>query len=204
MNIREIITEARYSSTIVVDVQPDYSRFINFAPELMKFLNTQKRILMLINGTQGGGLAGIGHGSHDTIPSIKKYWEENGFTNWEAVTVVDKGFGYLRNWMDMDVSENTIIRTIREMYAQRVNQSEELFKNSEDPEAEMEKFLGDGYIDEYMLEDPIYINWISLKLLKSFSGSYITGGGCNECLKEIELIMSAFNIKATRISKFIY
>lgn len=197
MKINEIIFESRYKSSIVVDVQPSYSRFINFAPELMNFLNTQQRILMLANGDQTGMTS-------DSKNSIIQYWQDNGFKNWDAITYFDKGYGYLRNWMDMYVSEKTIIQTIREMYAQRVNQSNELFKNSDDPEGELEKFLGDGYIDEYMMDDPIYINWISLKLLKSFSGSYIMGGGRNECLKEVEILMSAFNIKSTRIQKFIY
>ena len=197
MRIQEILTESRYKSTIVVDVQPSYSNFINFAPELMNFLNTQKRILMLTNGDQSGM-------THDSKGSVIEYWQDNGFVNWDSITYFDKGYGYLRNWMDLGVPENTIIRTIREMYAQRVTQSEELFKNREDPEVELEKFLGNGYIDEYMLEDPIYINWISLKMLKQFSGSYIVGGGKEECLKEVELLMSAFNIKATRIFKFVY
>jgi hypothetical protein len=197
MRIQEILTEARYSSTIVVDVQPTYSWTINFAPELMNFLNTQKRILMLTNGDQSGMTS-------DSKGSVIEYWQDNGFMNWDAITYFDKGYGYLRNWMDLGVSENTIIRTIREMYTQRVGVSEELFKNSEDPEVELEKFLGNGYIDEYMIDDPIYINWISLKMLKQFSGSYIVGGGKEECLKEVELLMSAFNIKATRIAKFVY
>jgi hypothetical protein len=203
MRIQEILTESRYNSTIVVDVQPAYSGAINFAPELMSFLNTQKRILMLVNGVNGGSLAGIGYVTSDTIPAIKKYWENNGFTNWEAVTLVEKGFGYLRNWMDMGISENTIIRTIREMYSQRVSGSNELFKNSDDPELELDNFVGSDF-DEYMLDDPIYVKWMSLKILKQFSGSYIAGGGKDECLKEVEILMSAFNIKSTRISKFLY
>lgn len=197
MKISEILLENRYRSTIVVDIQPAYSRFINFELELMDFLNKQQRILMLVNANNSGTTS-------DSKDSIIEYWQNNGFTNLPAVTYFDKGYGYLRNWMDMGVSERTIIQTIREMYAQQVDQSDELFKNSEDPEAELEKFLSNGYIDEYMLEDPIHINWISLKLLKSFSNSYITGGGCNECLKEIELLMSAFNLKTTKIQKFTY
>jgi hypothetical protein len=196
MNIREIIVEARYSSTIVVDVQPAYSRFIKFTPELMQFLNTQKRILMLVNSDEEGY-------TNDSITDIKEYWESNGFANWNAVKLIDKGYGYLRSWMDQGIPENIIIKTIREMYQQRVNDSRVLFQHNENPEEDFKKFIGFNF-EDWMLDDSISVDWISLKLLKSFSGSYITGGGCNECLKEVELLMSAFNIRSKRISKFIF
>jgi hypothetical protein len=43
-----------------------------------------------------------------------------------------------------------------------------------------------------------------LNVLKSFSGSYLVGGGKNECLKEVEILMSAFNIKSKKVRNFIY
>ena len=196
MKISEVLLENRYKSTIVVDVQPAYSRFINFEPELMNFLNKQNRILLLANAETSGIEA-------DTMNDVKEYWSDHGFYNWPAVTVFDKGYGYLRNWMDMGISDRSVMRTIREMYKQKVNSSDQLFANSDDPELALEEFIGNEF-DEYMLDDHISINWISLKMLKQFSGSYITGGGQNECLKEVELIMQAFNIRSTRIRKFIF
>jgi hypothetical protein len=52
--------------------------------------------------------------------------------------------------------------------------------------------------------DPIYLPEISPKTLKQWNGGYIVGGGKNECLKEIQIWMSVFNIKAKEVKKFIY
>lgn len=196
MKIKEILAEARKGSVIVVDVQPAYSSYINFAPELMNFLNNQKRILMLVNSDEDGL-------TEDSIPDIEQYWEEDGFNDWNKVKLIDKGYGYLRSWMDQGVSENVIIKTIREMYKQRVTDSRELFENSNNPAEDFAKFIGPEF-EDWMIDEAISIEWISVKLLKSFSNSYIVGGGKNECLKEVELLMSAFNIRSTRINKFIF
>jgi hypothetical protein len=196
MKITEILAEARKGSVIVVDVQPAYSSYINFSSQLMDFLNNQQQILMLVNSDEEGL-------TEDSIPDIKQYWEENGFNNWNTVKLIDKGYGYLRSWMDQGVSENVIIKTIREMYNQRVTDSRELFENSDNPAESFVEFIGPEF-EDWMLDEAISVEWISVKLLKSFSGSYIVGGAANECLKEVALLMSPFNIKSTRINKFIF
>lgn len=195
MKIFELL-EAYTGSTIVVDVQPAYSSYINFAPRLMNHLNKQKQILMLVNSDEEGL-------TEDSISDIKQYWEENGFSNWNKVKLIDKGYGYLRSWMDQGISEAVIIKTIREMYNQRVNDSRDLFQNTDNPAEEFEKFIGPEF-EDWMTDEGISVEWIPVKLLKSFSGSYITGGAKNECLKEVELLMSAFNIRSKRINQFVF
>jgi hypothetical protein len=56
----------------------------------------------------------------------------------------------------------------------------------------------------WMLEDGIFTEWTSIAELRRFSGAYIVGGGRKECLREVELLMSAFNIKAKRIDSLVY
>ena len=196
MKITEILSEARTGSTIVVDVQPAYSSAINFTPQLMQYLNKQKQILMLINSDEEGF-------TEDSIQDVKEYWDENGFENWNSVKLIDKGYGYLRSWMDQGISEKIIIKTIREMYSQGVIDSRELFEYTDNQAKSFSNFIGNEF-EDWMLDDGISVEWISVKILKSFSGSYITGGAKNECLKEVELLMSAFNIRSTRINNFIY
>ena len=53
-------------------------------------------------------------------------------------------------------------------------------------------------------DDPIYMPDIRLDELKRFSGSYMVGGGKNECLAEVKLLMNAFNIKYKLVKKFVY
>lgn len=54
------------------------------------------------------------------------------------------------------------------------------------------------------MKGPIIVNWTSVKQLRKFNNCYIMGGGRNEYLREVELLMNAFNIKYTRIDKFVY
>jgi hypothetical protein len=55
-----------------------------------------------------------------------------------------------------------------------------------------------------MADDPIIVEWTSVAQLKRFQGAYIMGGGRNECLREVELLMNAFNIGYKRIDRLVY
>lgn len=48
------------------------------------------------------------------------------------------------------------------------------------------------------------VGWTSVAQLKRFNGAYLVGGGRNECLREVELLMNAFNIKYKRIDSLVY
>jgi hypothetical protein len=53
-------------------------------------------------------------------------------------------------------------------------------------------------------EDPISVNWTSVAQLKQFNGAYLMGGARDQCLREVELLMNAFNIKYKRIDSLVY
>ena len=91
------------------------------------------------------------------------------------------------------------------MYQNKVNDSRELFggEDSDDYALNFEQFIGPEF-ERWMLSDGITVNWTSVAQLKRFSGSYIVGGGRNECLREVELLMNAFNIKYRRIDSMVY
>ena len=151
----------------------------------------------------------------DSIHDIKVYWEEKlGFTNWNNVTINDKGYGYLRGWMDQ-VPEAVIIKAIRLMYQNKVTDSRDLFGGAfsisgetggtipgDDYHINMETALGEFH--DWMIYNPISVEWTSVAQLKRFNGSYIFGGACKECLKEVQLLMNAFNIKYKVIEEFVY
>lgn len=205
MRLKDLLVEKfdKNRNVIVVDIQPAYeSGWDNPRQlyEVMDFLNSQNQILMLVNADSDGF-------TDDTKDSVYEYWLEHDFDEekFSDVTYFDKGYGFLRSWMDNGVSEHTIIRVIREMYRNRVWDSRELFggEDSDEYETLFEEFVGHEFQD-WMLSDPLIVEYVPLKLLKKFEGSYIIGGGRNECLREVELIMNAFNIKYKRIDKFVY
>ena len=65
------------------------------------------------------------------------------------------------------------------------------------------KFVGKDF-SACMISDPLIVGWTSIAQLKKYNGAYIMGGGRNECLREVELLMNAFNIKYKRINQLIY
>ena len=217
MRSNEFIVEGLNHPVIVVDVQPEYAyykpEFTNTCDNIIRFVNKQTGpVLMFINAEETGI-------SGDTEEDIMRYWEytmtggdEDWYDmgnpepiDWNRFTIVDKGYGYLRSWMDHDISPKAIIKVIRLMYQNKVADSRELFggEDSDDYEINMKALLGYDFIP-LVLTDPISVEWISVAQLKRFSGAYIVGGGRNECLREVELLMNAFNIKYKRIDSLVY
>jgi hypothetical protein len=202
MKIREIISEGLNHPCIVVDVQPAYAAYApKICHNVIQYVNKQTGpVLMFVNAEQDGL-------TDDTIQDIQEWWAEaTDYTiNWDRFQIVDKGFGHFRAWMDNGVSDALIIKVIRMMYQQRVNSIDDLFggEGSEQYEESMQHLAGDEY-EDWMTYELFNINWTSVSQLKRFNGAYIMGGGRNECLREVELLMNAFNIKYKRIDSLVY
>lgn len=224
MRIREL-SEGRNHPVIVVDVQPEYSGVMDgdenpIFTQIIQFVHDQTGpVLFFVNG-EDTGLTG------DSIDGIKQYWEDTicELTNdsamdsydsededypecedsidWSRYEIVDKGFGFFRGLMDTGVPDNVIIRIIRTMYQQRVTDTRELFGGEDDPDYHA-NMLGLG-LDVDKHPDPVITEWTSVAQLKRYSGAYIVGGGRHECLREVEILMNAFNIRYKRIDQLIY
>ena len=227
MKAVEFITEGLNHPIICVDVQPEYSGMNDgdensVFPEIINFVNKQTGPVLMFVNAEDQGLSG------DTVQSIKQYWddticpEDERYTyndetdehyenpdcpriNWQRFTIVDKGYGYFRAWMDQNINPATIIKVIRFMYQSKVTNSRELFggEDEEDYAENLQKLVGPEF-DYWMLSDAISVNWTSIAQLRRFNGAYLVGGGRNECLQEVELLMSAFNVKYKRIDSLVY
>lgn len=216
----EFLTEGSAYPIICIDVQPEYAYYgdnEHTCAEIINFVAVQQTgpVLMMVNAERDG-LSG------DTVDQIKQYWsetvggepeydEENdefidtgSSIDWSRFTLYDKGFGYLRTWMDQGVADAAIIKAVRMMYQANVTDSRQLFggDDADTYEEGMKQLLGNYYL--VGMGDPISVGWADIALLKKFSGAYLVGGGRNECLREVELLMSAFNIKYKRIDSLIY
>jgi hypothetical protein len=226
MRSKEFITEGLSHPIIVCDVQPEYSGMHDgdengLFPEIINFVVKSTGPVLFFVNAERDGLSG------DTVQDIKQYWEDticpederytydeenDEYTenptcpkiNWSRFQVADKGYGYLRSWMDQGIPVSAIIKTIRLMYQQRVSDSRELFGGQDSPEYEqgIKSLLGPDYLAG--LDDPISVEWTSIAQLKRFSGAYIVGGAREQCLREVEILMNAFNIKYKRIDSLVY
>jgi len=218
VRFKEFFTEGLSHPTIVVDVQPEYSGINDGAEnpvfkQIIQFVNRQTGPVLMFVNAEDQGLSG------DTISSIQYYWEDTlnpnefnyddpnytGPINWSRFTIVDKGYGFVRAWMDDGGDPALVIKMIRKLYQEKENDSRMLFGGEDDPnyEVRMREFVGPGFMP-WMLSDPITVNWISVAQLKKFNGAYLVGGGRNECLREVELLMNAFNIRYKRIDRLVY
>lgn len=201
------LKEGRNHPCIVVDVQPAYWEWSKLiAPRIISFVANQTGPVLMFINAEDTGL------TNDSLDDIKLMWEEEGFNpeDWHRVEIVDKGYGYLRSWMDQGVSNRAIIKTVREMYSQHVDDSRMLFSewhskydHTDEERIAWRKFIGWDF-EEWMLDDGIHVGWTSIAQLKRYNGAYIMGGGRNQCLREVELLMNAFNIRYKRINKLIY
>lgn len=212
MKAQEIVTESRSHPVIVVDVQPAYCECTELETQetvcrkIVEFVGQQTGpVLMFFNADETGMTSDNIHS--DIIP----WWNDVLYEfdldelQWSTVEIVDKGFGYLRSWMDSGVNPAVIIRVIREMYAQGVSSSTELYGGADQPHYvdSMQNLTGKD-LDPELLGDPLYVQWTSVAQLKRFSGAYLVGGARNECLRELELLMNAFNIRYRRIDSLVY
>ena len=204
----EWLLEGRSYPCIVVDVQPEYCPMSDVCEKIISFVNKQTGPVLMFVNAEDSGL------TSDTIDSIKLYWEEivtelsgdyedESPVNWDRFEIVDKGYGYFRSWMDSGIDSRIIIATIRELYSQRKSDSRDLVFPDDVKEMTMIQSEIQDAIEE-MGDDPLIVNWISVGQLRKFNGAYIMGGGRDECLREVELLMNAFNIKYKRIDSLVY
>lgn len=198
MRLQYYINEKRKNNIIVVDVQPMYEFAIRFdIYDFVNFLMEQGDILYYFNGPDTVG--------DDTKSDIidwlyeKSDYDDEVYKKLTSNSVIwyDKGYAFFRGWMDQGADDSFIKKAVRYMMSKKVYDSREI-----ESEEWVEMFPDDW--EDYMENDPLIIPDIPLNTLKKFSGSYIVGGGKNECLKEVEILMSAFNIKAKRVRDFVF
>lgn len=195
MSFDKIFEANSIQPLIVVDVQPEYAKSYAFAPRLMEFINGRfgRRTLMLVNAENTGV-------SSDSKQSIIEYWLDEGLEQrcLRYMNIQDKGYGYLRAWMDYKVPEELIIKVIRYMARNKLNDSRDI------PERTMARLFQNHIPSHYIFDDPITINWMNFRSIGHYNNCLLCGGAKNECLREVTIMFDAYNIKYTLLERFIY
>ena len=194
MKFKNYITEKRKNNVIVVDIQPIYKSNIKFdIDNFVEFINSQGNILYLFNGpdTVGG----------DSKEDIYEWlWHHNITKSIREIKWVDKGYAFFRSWMDSGIDDRMIKKALRLMLQKKVHDSRDIDDDVWAKELpELWKHVTSSF------DDPIWFPpEIRIDKLKKWSGSYICGGGIHECLREILILLSAFNIKVKVVKEFTY
>lgn len=203
------LEEGVNTNVLVVDIQPAYAPWADkIAPSVMNLLNRQtgEKYIMYngINRTPDHGYGGLSE--TDTEQDVIDYFLKHGLDQNQVknLTFIEKEFFFFREWMDKGVPESMIIRTVRAMVQSAgETQSDYLDINTVFNKQE-QRVLRDQY-DIRWRYDTIYMpDFVSLALLKKISPFLMCGGGRDRCLREIELICNAFNIRYKRIDTMLY
>jgi len=202
VKVNDILCEANRNKIILVDFQPVYlnggyghdEALENVIESLNKMNPTD--ILVFYNGEEVS--------IEDTSDEVLQMYIERGLDENIASNMKfrEKSYAWLRNFMDAGMDASLIIAIIRYMAMNRINDSRDI-----DPET-MSSIIGKENYEEWedLIEGGGMINIpdIAIDELKAMSGALIGGGGEHECLKEIQLLMNAFNIKYKEVQDWIY
>jgi len=204
--LKNMINEQSFSGKIIinVDIQPEYSGGMFFKPyEWCEWLNNvdgeASRIIFLYNGTDTLGM---------TSEDDYKHWLiENALDESVLDTAIfyDKGYAFFRYCMDNSIDEDAVANFVRFMYENDIRDSRD-----------MDREAWAKYLRQYRRTDKREVYTLLqasgdcvhipdlMDFLKRYNNIVLTGGGVNECLKEVEIALKALNKPYSTFSKFTY
>jgi hypothetical protein len=197
------LTEATLNGkTIInVDIQPEYQSAISFIDEWVNFINESdenNRIVFLYNG-------------QDTLGMVS----ESDYINWlfdlgidedvlNNATFYDKGYAFFRYCLDNSIDDDAIVDLVKYMLTNDINDSRDIdedmwndFMNTTDHSRQDVRDLLENADDLINIPD-------LMDFLQNKNNITLTGGGINECLKEVEIALLALDKPYSIISEFTY
>lgn len=201
---KRMLYESRLNGkTIInVDIQPEYENWITFdLTEWVNFLHknaTQNRIIFLYNGFDTLGMVSE---SDYRIWLMDLGVDEDVINN---AIFYDKGYAFFRYCMDNSIDENDVTQLVRFMISHNINDSrdmdEDMWNNfMEETNNSFEDIRGLLENADDMISIPDLMDF-----LQRFSNVVLTGGGINECLKEVEIALLALDNSFNILSEFTY
>lgn len=204
--IEESISSSK--NLIVVDIQPFYHHWHkNITPRLLEYINesSYENILWFFNAQE----VGIEEDHVDLREYITDYdiLDEEKYND---IVLIDKYYAFFRNWMDMGIDEELIIKFIKYMISKDIVDSRDIDEDT------FKAIVADFYglspeeVEDNSTElddlhtDNIHIPHFEWGAIKNLGSVDICGGGRNECLREMELLLEAVGVKVNRIERFIY
>ena len=189
-------------SLIVVDVQPEYKKFMpsKLVDNLIRYINENfdklHQVFFLYNGEDLGMI----------FEDDYKYWLlENGLDEGiiDHFQFFDKGYAFFRNIMDQGFDDDAIGVLIQYMIKHKITDSRDMddgdwdsYLKEKDSDVDVKEFIKDN-------EDSIYIPEL-VDFLKPINNIALCGGGVDECLKEVEFVLNALKKPYELIKRYTY
>jgi len=198
------INAVQGANLISVDIQPEYQDYLSFdLHQYLLYLNenieNMSSLTFLFNGYETLGMVS---------ESDFQYWlVEQGFEeeNLAYSRFYDKGYAFFRYCMDEGIDDDDIVALVQYMVSHDINDSREI------DEEMWNGFMAQTGADQSEVRDLMenaddMINIPDLmEYLKNYGGNImLTGGGINECLKEVEIALMALNKPYNVLTKYTY
>lgn len=188
---------------INVDIQPEYESYINKfrIGDWINFLNQNaqnNQIVFLYNGADTLGMVSEGdyqmwlieHGLEEEVLDRSVFY--------------DKGYAFFRYCMDNGIDEDNIADFVKFMQKHDINDSRMMDEN------QWQLFMQEYGHDQSDVRDLLEHSddMISIPDLMDFIQRYnnivLTGGGINECLKEVEIALLALEKPFSILQQYTY
>jgi hypothetical protein len=197
ITFKQFLTEAQRNKIILIDFQPSYEKqqgYDNALSAACSYINNNPNIevIAFYNGAESG--------VEDDEYQVKEHYLEYGLLEdkLDNIEFVEKTYAFLRSWMDQGVDDSIIIQTLRHMLIHHLNSSDEIELE------QLQHIIGDNWDAEELNRDPIYFTDLPIVQLKTFSNALMGGGAHDLCFREIQLLLSVFNIKNKEVQEWIY
>ena len=176
---------------ISVDIQPEYATALGFSMEsYTTFLNENyddfQQLIFLYNGSESLGM----------IPETeyKEWLYSNGLEEriLDGSRFYDKGYAFFRYCMDSNLNEDATVNFVRFMYQNNIRDSREMTREMWAKYLREYRRLDRTEVYELLKEsgDCVHIPDL-MDFLKRYNNIVLSGGGINECLKEVEIALKA-------------
>jgi hypothetical protein len=200
---RMIYESALMGKTIInVDIQPEYNKAFTFnVNDWVDFINKSNennRIIFLFNGEDTLGMINehdyqmwlIDLGIDEDVVYEAKFY--------------DKGYAFFRYCIDNYIDEEKIVEIVKYMYKNNINDSRDITEEMWDDFISNTNVSFDD-VKELLQDNGDMINIPDLmEFLAHFNNIVLTGGGINECLKEVEIALLAMNKPFNILNQFTY
>ena len=203
IKLKSILTEQSFSGKtfISIDIQSEYQKAFGFSIyEYCDFLNNLdcNRLIFLFNGPD------LGFPDENEY----KYWFiENGL-NEEVINSAiwyDKGYAFFRYCMDNSLDDEVIANFVRFMYEKNVNDSRDMSREMWAKYLREYRRTDKKELYELLRDSEDCVNIPDLMdFLKRWNNIVLTGGGVDECLKEVEIALLALRKPHQIYSKYTY
>lgn len=197
-----LITESKVENKniINVDIQPEYEP-IPFLNNWVKFINKSYKsnnIIFLYNGYDTLGMV-----SED---EYKEWLVDCGIKKSIVYNSIfyDKGYAFFRYCMDEGIDEQAIVDLVKYMISHDINDSRDIDEDMWNNYMEETDHTANDVRDLLEEADDMINIPELMTFLKNYSDIVLTGGGINECLKEVEIALMVLGKKYEMLEEYTY